>query len=186
MTSQRLATVNQCSGATYLPREMHRSVRAGDFPVSLSLFVISLISVCLFICLSLLPLFILSSPFLLASFCSVIDLRGTLRRTFKANRTPVHNFSFNMAAIYFISFRFLIRVILHMTSYFSSFSLCLFIRVFLSLSIFPPPLIFWFLYSFSTFFVIKRLKQCFGLECGRNVRHFMLLNLLNASYIFFG
>jgi len=47
---------------------------------SLSLFVISLISVCLFICLSLLPLFILSCSLLLESFCSVIDSSGNLRR----------------------------------------------------------------------------------------------------------
>ena len=81
MASQRLATLTHCSGVTYLPREMHRSIRAGDFPVSL--FVISLISVCLFICLSLLPLFILSYSLLLASFCSVIDSCGALRRLSK-------------------------------------------------------------------------------------------------------
>ena len=72
--------MTQCSGLTYLPREMHRSVRAGDFPVSL--FVISLISVCLFICLSLLPLSILSCS-LLSSFCSVIDSCSALRRLSK-------------------------------------------------------------------------------------------------------
>jgi len=81
MASQRLAAVTQCSGVTYLPREMHRSVRAGEFPVSL--FVISLISAYLFICLSLLPLFILSCSLLLASFCLVIDSCGALRRLSK-------------------------------------------------------------------------------------------------------